>query len=132
MQTLSSNMILSATCRLKSVYLRFNLERHLLIISEELLRTLLAMQNLWVIWGQCNLKTKSQKVKWKKVMTLYKSFMLKAQTALVTGHFSNQVGFLGAVVPPPPQYEQGSAVQIIDLLYKKRICSMRKAHPQCK
>ena len=31
----------------------------------------------------------------------YKSFMLKAQTALATGHFSNQLGSGSAVTPPP-------------------------------
>ena len=31
--------------------------------------------------------------------TPYKSFMLKAQTASATGHFSNQLGFCGAVSP---------------------------------
>ena len=54
----------------------------------------------------------------KKVLTLYKTFMLKAQTALATGHFSNQVEFWGAVVPPPPpsssskdvQYKSGASV----------------------
>ena len=39
----------------------------------------------------------------KKVLTPYQSFMLKAQTALATGHFHNQLGFWGAAVPPPVQ-----------------------------
>ena len=45
-------------------------------------------------------------------------FYAKAQKALATGHFSYQLGFWGAVVPPP--YKQGCAVQIrhTDLQYK--------------
>ena len=50
-----------------------------------------------------------------KVHTKYKSFMLKAQTALATGHSSNLLGFWGAVVPPPPtskdmQYKPGTSI----------------------
>ena len=40
--------------------------------------------------------------------------MLKAQTALATGHFSNQLGFWGAVVPPPPPPQSKNK----DLQYK--------------
>ena len=39
--------------------------------------------------------------------------MLKAQTALATGHFSNQLGYGGAVTPLP-QYKQGCAVQVYE------------------
>ena len=45
----------------------------------------------------------------RNVLTPYKSFMLKAQTALAKGHFSNQLRFWGAVVR---QYKQGCAIQI--------------------
>ena len=39
--------------------------------------------------------------------------MLKAQTALATGHFFNQLGHVGVVPPPPPQsHKQGCAVQV--------------------
>ena len=71
-----------------------------------------AKQNLSVIQGWCNLKIEvTRKLspypvyynreisvspvhminELKKVLTPYKSFMLKAQTALATGHFSNQL-----------------------------------------
>ena len=35
----------------------------------------------------------------KIVLTLYKSFMLKAQTTLAAGHFSNQLGVWGCCNP---------------------------------
>ena len=31
--------------------------------------------------------------------------MLKAQTALATGHFFNQLGHVGVVTPPPPKLQ---------------------------
>ena len=46
-----------------------------------------------------------------KVLTPYKCFMLKAQTALATGHFSDQVGFWGAVVLPQyKHYKSGTSI----------------------
>ena len=57
--------------------------------------------------------------------------MLKAQTALATGHFSNQVGFWGAVFPPPPLHTQArmcSTNQAHQSSVQISICSMRKAH----
>ena len=47
----------------------------------------------------------------KSTHAIQKFFMLKAQTALATGHFSKQLGFWSAVVPlpppPPHQYKKG-------------------------
>ena len=77
-----------------------------------------------------------------KSTDLYKSFMLKAQTALATGHFSNQLEFWGAVVPPPPPstnkdvlYKSGTSIfgTNKDLKYEEgtssvqmRMCSTSK------
>ena len=67
----------------------------------------------------------------------YKGFMLKAPTALATGHFSNQ-----PPPPPPPQYKQGCVGTSIfsrdkDLQYEEvtssvqmRMCSTSKVFHQ--
>ena len=78
-----------------------------------------------------------------KVLTLYKSFWLKAQTALATGHFSNKLGFLGAVVHPSTskdvQYKSGTLTfgTNTDLQYEEgtssvqmRLCSTSKVFHQ--
>ena len=80
----------------------------------------------------------------KKVLTSYKSFMLKAQTALATGHSSNQLGGGrgggpgGTVIPL--QYKQECAVQVMMSganqahwsLVHIRMCSTSKAFHQYK
>ena len=38
--------------------------------------------------------------------------MLKGQTALATGHFFNQLGYVGAVTPPPPPKDTSKGVQV--------------------
>ena len=38
--------------------------------------------------------------------------MLKAQTALATGHFFNQLGHVGVLTPLPKVTSQGCAVQV--------------------
>ena len=43
------------------------------------------------------------------------NFMLKAQIALATGHFFNQLGPVGVVTPPPPQsHKQGCTSKDVD------------------
>ena len=44
------------------------------------------------------------------------NFMLKAQIALATGHFFNQLGHVGAVTPPPPpqSHKQGCTSEDVD------------------
>ena len=39
---------------------------------------------------------------WLKKYQPYTKFYLKVQTALATGHFSNQLEHVGVVTPPPP------------------------------
>ena len=71
--------------------------------------------------------------------------MLKAQTALATGHFSNQLRFWGAVAPPSPstskdvQYKSGISIfgTNKDLQYEEgislvqmRMCSISKVFHQ--
>ena len=94
-----------------------------------------ASQNLWAIPGQCHFKIEATK----SLCPVYNSrekgispvqmidekcndhiqkFYAERKTALGTGHVSNQLG--GCFNAPPPEYKQGSAVQIshIDLRYK--------------
>ena len=40
--------------------------------------------------------------------------MLKAQIALATGHFFNQLGHVGVVTPPPPTPKQGCTSEDVD------------------